>query len=166
MFWHGEEGQRAAPLCAARAGAGSEGLAADRLQALEGGSLVRARLLLAADFVRLRDLHPEDGVEYGLAGMLNGVLALLMVPVVDDVGTGLVESDMKMMTAMYAAGWTGHSERATVASVLAAAGYSQEDRAYLGRWAAGSSEEYVRTYIVHGGHKKVDRRFHPRLDDT
>ena len=31
-------------------------------------------------------------------------------------------------------------------SVLAAAGYSQEDRAYLGRWAEGSSEEYVRTY--------------------
>ena len=50
-----------------------------------------------------------------------------------------------MMTAMCAAGWTGHSERATVTSVLAAAGYSQEDRAYLGR-CAGSSEEYVRTY--------------------
>ena len=31
-------------------------------------------------------------------------------------------------------------------SVLAAAGYSQEDRACLGRWAAGSSEEHVRTY--------------------
>ena len=89
-----------------------------------------------------------------LAGMLNGVLTLLMVPVVDDVGTGLVESDMKMMTAMYAAGWPGHSERATMMSVLAAGGYSQEDRAYLGRWAAGSSEEYVRTY--QGGHKKVD----------
>ena len=44
-------------------GAGSEGLAADRLQALEGGRLVRARLLFAADFVRLRDLHPEAGVE-------------------------------------------------------------------------------------------------------
>ena len=89
---------------------------------------------------------PKLASSNDLAGMLNGVLTLLMVPVVDDVGTGLVESDMKMMTAMYAAGWTGHSERATVTSVLAAAGYSQEDRAYLGRWAAGSSEEYVRTY--------------------
>ena len=78
--------------------------------------------------------------------MLNGVPTQLMVPVVDDAGTGLVESDMKMMTAMYAAGWTGHSERATVTSVLAAAGYSQEDRAYFGRWATGSSAEYVRTY--------------------
>ena len=55
---------------------------------------------------------PKLASSNDLAGMLNGVPTLLMVPVVDDVGTGLVESDMKMMTAMYAAGWTGHSERA------------------------------------------------------
>ena len=107
---------------------------------------------------------PKLASSNDLAGMLNGVLTPLMVPVVDDVGTGLVESDTKMMTAMYAAGWTGHSERATVTSVLAVAGYSQEDRAYLGRWAAGSSEEYVRTYraVI----RRLTAGFHPRLDDT
>ena len=44
---------------------------------------------------------PKLASSNDLAGMLNAVLTLLMVPVVDGVGTGLVEGDMKMMTAMY-----------------------------------------------------------------
>ena len=42
--------------------------------------------------------------------------------------------------------WTGHSERATLPSLLAAAGVSRESRELVGRWRAEGSDEYVRTY--------------------
>ena len=42
--------------------------------------------------------------------------------------------------------WTGHSERATLASALATVGVGKEERDYLGRWAPQASDGYVRTY--------------------
>ena len=56
-----------------------------------------------------------------------------------------MESGVDFLSADFTTGRTGHSERSTVTSILAAVGFTKEDRAYLGRWASSSSEEYVRT---------------------
>jgi len=42
--------------------------------------------------------------------------------------------------------WTGHSERTTLSSALAALGVGKEARNPLGRWAPEGSDNYVRTY--------------------
>jgi hypothetical protein len=47
-----------------------------------------------------------------------------------------------------AIGWTGHSERSTLPSLLASMGVAKSDRDPLGRWSATGSDEYVRTYKV------------------
>jgi hypothetical protein len=47
-----------------------------------------------------------------------------------------------------AIGWTGHSERTTLPSLLAAMGVAKADRDPLGRWSPSGSDEYVRTYKV------------------
>jgi len=43
-------------------------------------------------------------------------------------------------------GWTGHSERCTMPSVLAALGVPKGDRDLLGRWSPSGSDDYVRSY--------------------
>ena len=43
---------------------------------------------------------------------------------------------------------TGHSERSTLTSFLAALGVPRAEREYLGRWSASGADEYVRTYRV------------------
>ena len=45
-----------------------------------------------------------------------------------------------------AVAWTGHSERTTLPSALAAIGVPKQERDPLGRWSPGGSEDYVRTY--------------------
>ena len=45
-----------------------------------------------------------------------------------------------------ARGWTGHSERSTLPSILAALGVSKVERDFLGRWSAEGSNDYTRTY--------------------
>ena len=45
-----------------------------------------------------------------------------------------------------AAGWTNHSERATLTSALAAIGIPKEQRNLIGRWSPDGSDDYVRTY--------------------
>ena len=62
-------------------------------------------------------------------------LASTKVLVRDGIRSGLLSAD-------FATGWT----RSTVIRILAAVGCTEEDGAYLGRWASSSSEEYVRTY--------------------
>jgi len=52
------------------------------------------------------------------------------------------------LAAGLAGGWTGHSERCTMPSVLAALGVAKGDRDPLGRWCPEGSDEYVRTYRV------------------
>ena len=47
---------------------------------------------------------------------------------------------------MVATAWTGHSERATLPSALAALGISKEERNPLGRWSPEGSDDYVRSY--------------------
>ena len=45
-----------------------------------------------------------------------------------------------------AAGWTNHSERATLTSALAAIGVPKDQRNLIGRWSPDGSDDYVRTY--------------------
>ena len=74
------------------------------------------------------------------------------------------------MTGAVPEAWTGHSERATLTSALAAHGVSKDDRDPLGRWAPEASDEYVRTYralvrrlvglYVRAAHRKdADKRY-------
>ena len=86
-----------------------------------------------------------------LSGMLNVVLKMLKVPVRDEDSGEVVESGVDFISADFTTGWTGHSKRSTVTSILAAVGFTKEDRAYLRRWASSSSEEYVRTERGVGG---------------
>ena len=43
-------------------------------------------------------------------------------------------------------GWTGHSERCTMPSLLASMGVPKAERDPLGRWSPSGSDDYVRTY--------------------
>ena len=51
-----------------------------------------------------------------------------------------------LMDPLLAAGWTNHSERATLTSLLAALGVDKARRDALGRWSPSGSDDYVRTY--------------------
>ena len=53
---------------------------------------------------------------------------------------------VNMLNEVSAAGFTGHSERATMPSILAALGVSKADRDMMGQWSPKGSEEYIRTY--------------------
>ena len=98
------------------------------------------------------DLHTFSGVPASA-----GELACLNRLVLQDLGTprarvdgrGQVHwefGDATLVSALTSQGWSGHSERATLPSLLAAAGVSRADRDPLGRWAPAGSDEYVRTY--------------------
>lgn len=52
----------------------------------------------------------------------------------------------KLLDGPLAAAWSGHSERATLPSILAASGIGKEARDLVGRWRAEGSDEYIRTY--------------------
>jgi hypothetical protein len=54
----------------------------------------------------------------------------------------------RLIPLSLAVGWTGHSERTTLPSLLAAMGVAKADRDPLGRWSPSGSDEYVRTYKV------------------
>ena len=51
-----------------------------------------------------------------------------------------------MVPAALVTVWSGHSERATVASGLAALGVPRAERDPLGRWCAEGSDTYIRSY--------------------
>jgi hypothetical protein len=55
---------------------------------------------------------------------------------------------VRLIPVSLATGWTGHSERSTLPSLLAAMGVAKADRDPLGRWSPSGSDEYVRTYKV------------------
>ena len=56
------------------------------------------------------------------------------------------DSEEPLMQQVVANGWTNHSERATLSSMLAAIGIDKTRRAVLGRWSPSGSDDYVRTY--------------------
>ena len=64
-----------------------------------------------------------------------GVLASLE----DEDGNGIIPQGWERF-------WTEHSERATLASGLAALGIKKDERDLLGRWQPEGSDQYVRTY--------------------
>ena len=72
-----------------------------------------------------------------LAAMNAQVLEALVVP-----GSGGTPLLAKILVPV----WSGHSERATLASCLAALGVPRADRDPLGRWCAEGSDVYVRSY--------------------
>ena len=55
-------------------------------------------------------------------------------------------SGERMLSEQLAMVWTGHSERATLPSWLAAQGAPKEDRDTVGRWTPKDSDDYVRNY--------------------
>ena len=62
------------------------------------------------------------------------------------VSNGFGLSPIKLLGAGMEMLWTGHSERATLTSGLAALGVGREERDPLGRWSAEGSDVYVRGY--------------------
>ena len=72
------------------------------------------------------------------------VLSGLRTPTVVD-GQWVATEDV-LLPGAWPRAWTGHSERCTLPSVLAAAGVPKEKRDVLGRWGPDGSDTYVRTY--------------------
>ena len=80
-------------------------------------------------FSDLSTFLPKLASTNDLSGMLNVVLKMLKVPVRDGDSGEVVG----FLSADFTTGWTGHSERSTVTSILAAVGFTKEDGAYPGR---------------------------------
>ena len=84
-----------------------------------------------------------------IAALNTKVLEMLKVPVLDDKDAGLEKmqyDEEKMLCDDLVPVWSGHSERATLASGLAAFGVPRSERDPLGRWCAEGSDTYVRSY--------------------
>ena len=81
-----------------------------------------------------------------LAAMGHRVLQEVRVPVLRN-GAWL-PGPVRMVQGALSAAWTGHAERATLPSALAALGVQRSDRDTLGRWGPEGSDEYVRTYKI------------------
>ena len=71
-----------------------------------------------------------------LAGMGMRMLMELVVPEKKD--NMWCSTGEKMLNGISAAGFAGHSERATMPSILAALGVSKADRDMMGRWRVGA----------------------------
>ena len=71
---------------------------------------------------------------------------LLKEPTFDDAAKTFKEGEDGLLPGLCATCWSGHSERATLVSLLAALGVPREERNHVGRWSPSGSEEYVRTY--------------------
>jgi len=89
-----------------------------------------------------------------MASLNKLVLSHLMVPVsaasvpVAPIAAGvpMKEGEARLLNSAMCEGWTGHSERATMPSVLAAMGVPKAERDHLGRWSPSGSDDYVRTH--------------------
>lgn len=108
------------------------------------------------DFMILRPREDLDGFGNRMAtdsdvGMLCGALMTdLRKPVkVKAAAEGMtvwMDTADHLMQPIVARGWTNHSERATLSSMLAAVGVDKARRDVLGRWSPSGSDDYVRTY--------------------
>ena len=89
---------------------------------------------------------PKVATSTDLAGMFTLALISVKLPEIS-ADTGVVKlKDEPFISDALAASITGHSERSTITSVLAALGVQKAEREYLGRWSGGGADEYVRTY--------------------
>ena len=83
-----------------------------------------------------------------LTALYLRVLEALKVPVKVHEGDGWLwtHGRQELIGKELLPAWTGHSERATLASGLAALGVPKSDRDQIGRWSAEGSDTYVRSY--------------------
>ena len=81
-----------------------------------------------------------------LAGM--GMRMLMEMEVPEKKDNMWCSTGVNMLNEVSAAGFPGHSEKATMPSILAALGVSKADRDMMGRWSPKGSEEDIRTYRV------------------
>jgi hypothetical protein len=99
-------------------------------------------------------LHYESGpASAGDMAVLNKiVIQELKIPVLASPGgVGGVQASWKegpycLVKTPMCNGWTGHSERCTMPSLLASMGVPKAERDPLGRWSPSGSDDYVRTY--------------------
>ena len=78
------------------------------------------------------------------AALNRAVLGELRRPIRGEDGWG--PGSAKVLPDELVAGWSGHSERCTLPSLLAAAGVPKAERDPLGRWSPSGSDDYVRSY--------------------
>ena len=83
------------------------------------------------------------------AAMGTALTAFLKIPIKTAEGDATNKwrlSETELLPGALAAGWTNHSERATLTSALAAIGVPKDQRNLIGRWSPDGSDDYVRTY--------------------
>ena len=96
----------------------------------------------------------------GLSSLIGKLLSTLGCPRRSGLGWELMQHVLLLPDGLESF-FSGHSARNFVTSVAAVAGFSRDERAYLGRWSMGmvASEEYVRTsrQVVFKIQKAVNR---------
>eukprot|EP00974_Lingulodinium_polyedra_P059113 5693350-Lingulodinium_polyedra.AAC.1 len=95
-----------------------------------------------------RDFHPKVATPADAGHVGRQLLAELKVPYLDMEASPPCwrSTEDPLVEGHLVDGWTGHSERATLPSALAALGVPKEKRNFLGRWSPDGSDDYVRTY--------------------
>ena len=90
---------------------------------------------------------PASSGDLAILGRIT--LEALKVPVSITTAEGVSgwrEGTAPLIPGPLIGGWTGHSERCTLPSILAAIGVPKSERDPLGRWSPSGSDDYVRTY--------------------
>ena len=106
------------------------------------------------DFFLPRPLNDQEfGLKVATAGdasaMGTALTAFLPIPVKSTEGAQAgtwILGGAPLFPGALAAGWTNHSERATMTSALAAIGVPKDLRNVIGRWPPDGSDDYVQTY--------------------
>jgi hypothetical protein len=97
----------------------------------------------------LQDTFDVPASPADLANLGRIVLMQLVTPVsttTTEGVTGWREGQVPLIPEPLLGGWSGHSERCTMPSILAAMGVPKSERDPLGRWSPSGSDDYVRTY--------------------
>ena len=104
---------------------------------------------LGADFIQFGE-SPASTSDMSILNKI--VLQQLRIPVLDPPGA-ITEAQSRWKEGPYCLvktplcdGWTGHSERCTMPSLLASMGVPKAERDPLGRWSPSGSDDDVRTY--------------------
>jgi hypothetical protein len=104
---------------------------------------------LCADYAHFEEV-PAGASEIAMLNKI--VIQRLRVPVLSPPTEGeqatpiWKEGPYCLVKAPMCDGWTGHSERCTMPSLLASMGVPKAERDPLGRWSPSGSDDYVRTY--------------------
>ena len=75
-------------------------------------------------------------------------MTLLQVPELSEDGADWSEAGVPLLPDEWQRYWSGHSERASVISMLTVLGVPKEQRDLFGRWLPQGSDDYVRTYAA------------------